>query len=565
MPAVGHSCGRRFNGGAVIALVTALAPIAAAAQSAPSDRIDAIERQIQQLQGQLMDLKRELGDTKQKLRESQAETGRARQQAQQATQAATKAQQAAQATAATAARVVPGTALTAVEQMPQPRAAQAGANELGISVVTPGNRFGLVSADGQNSIYLTGRLHFDAGDYLDYNPQSKFASVQDLNSGINARRARLGVTGTFASDWNYTLIYDFGGSTDEGPGGAGITTAGIQSAFVTYNGLKKAAVPLMFDIGYMDTPFTLDEATSSNDIMFVERASIQAIASNIMANDFRSALGVRSNDNRYWAGVYLTGPQSGAVHTAGEQYGAFGRATYQFLQAPDYSLHLGADLGGLLKPPTVGGVQTITLSDRPEDRVDPTVILTTGALGTAANPVRNAAVYGMEAAAGYQNFFVQGEYYHIDVNRAGLPANGFDGGYIEASWTLTGEQRKYIPATGAYSAITPARPFAPWEGGYDPGAWELAGRFSTVSLNDNFSPGVPPGKTNAVGGGNQTVYAVGMNWYPNSNVRFMFDYLHGNINKRFSLAAGGGIAGTPLGTPVGGNFNAVVLRTQFAF
>src|SRR5262249_20998924 len=142
---------------------------------------------------------------------------------------------------------------------------------------------------------------------------------------------------------------------------------------------SKAPLPLVFDLGYMDTPFTLDEATSSNDIMFVERPSIQAIASNIFANDFRSALGVRSNNDRYWAGIYVTGPQSGAVHTSGEQFGAFGRATYQVLSEPNYTLHVGADIGALLKPPTVGGVRTITLSDRPEDRVDPTSILSTGA------------------------------------------------------------------------------------------------------------------------------------------------------------------------------------------
>ncbi|MBV8888546.1 MAG: porin [Alphaproteobacteria bacterium] len=425
------------------------------------------------------------------------------------------------------------------------------------------NRFGLESADGQNSIALTGRLHFDAGDYLDYDPQSKrYSSVQDLNSGVNARRARLGVTGKFQGDWVYTLIYDFGGSTDASPGAAG---SGLEAAFLTYNGLNRGPVPLAFDLGYMDTPFTLDEATSSNDIMFVERASIQAIASGIMANDFRSALGVRSNDSRYWAGVYLTGPQSGASHTSGEPLGAFGRATYQVLQSPDYSLHLGVDVGGLLKPSAVNGVRTITLSDRPEDRVDPTAILSTGALGTAANPVNDAAAYGVEAAIGYENLFAQGEYYRITVDRDGLPTNSFDGGYIEASWTLTGEHRNYIPATGAYSAIVPAHPFAPWNDDFGLGAFELAGRFSTVDLNDNFTPGAAPGSTNAVGGGKQTVYTAGLNWYPSANIRFMFDYLHGSIDKRFSTAAGGGITGTPLGTPIGGNFDAVVLRTQFAF
>jgi phosphate-selective porin OprO/OprP len=108
--------------------------------------------------------------------------------------------------------------------------------------------------------------------------------------------------------------------------------------------------------------------------------------------------------------------------------------------------------------------------------------------------------------------------------------------------------------------------FAPWDGEWGTGAFELAARYSTINLNDHFTPGVAPTPgSNAVGGGQQTVYAVGLNWYPNANVRFLFDYLHGDINKRFSTAAGGGIAGTPLGTPVGGRFDAVVLRTQVAF
>jgi phosphate-selective porin OprO/OprP len=536
------------------------------AQSAPVDRIDAIEKQIRGMEAELQRLKSELRQSRSKAAQAQQQLRATRVAAAQAQQDAASAA-ASQVQAAQAAAKAQMVAVPPPPPIPAPGTKLPDGNFAAQAVQTSGNRFGIESADGRNSIYLTGRLHFDAGDYMDYTPQSKkFASVTELNSGVNARRARLGVTGKFDQDWVYTLIYDFGGSTDAGPGGGGVTTEGIQTAQITYNGFNKGPLPLAFDIGYMDTPFTLEEATSSNDIMFVERASIQTIASSIFANDFRSALGVRSNDDRYWAGIYLTGPQSGALHGTGEQLGAFGRATYQVLQTPEYSLHLGGDVGGLLKPPSVSNIRTITLSDRPEDRVDPSVILSTGALGTAANPVNNAAVYGIEAAAGYENLFIQGEYYHIDVDRLHLPTNGFDGGYVEASWTITGEHRNYIPATGAYSGITPAHRFSPWDGDYGLGAFELAVRYSTVNLNDHFTPGVaPPPGSNAVGGGNQTVYGIGLNWYPNANIRFMFDYLHANISKQFSTAAGGGVSGTPLGTPVGGNMDAVVLRSQFAF
>ena len=56
--------------------------------------------------------------------------------------------------------------------------------------------------------------------------------------------------------------------------------------------------------------------------------------------------------------------------------------------------------------------------------------------------------------------------------------------------------------------------------------------------------------------GRQTIYAAGLNWYVNSNVRFMFDYLHGSIAKQVS-PTNTGDAGT--------KFDAFAMRTQVAF
>lgn len=418
-------------------------------------------------------------------------------------------------------------------QAQQAATAQAAAKSEPHVAETKGHRFGLESADGQNSIYLTGRLHFDMGDYLDYHKNSKSTTPNDLNSGVNARRARIGVVGTFAGDWDYGLIADFGGSTDVGG------PSYIENAYVTYNGFKKAGTPLAFDLGYIDTPFTLDEATSSNDIMFMERSSAQVIATEFGAGDNRSAFGLRSNDDRYWLGLYGTGPTSGATHTTGEPYAIFGRFTYQLLQGPDYSLHLGVNALQMLK--AAGPTSNLTLSDRPELRIDPTSLLSTGALSN----VSGGGVYGVEAAAGYQSLYLQGEYFHYVLNRKGLSSNAFNGGYVEGSWTLTGEHRKYNPTTGAYSGITPDHPFALSGAGF--GAFELAARYSEIDLDDAI------GGANAVVGGRQTVYTLGLNWYPNANVRFMLDYLHGTVHR--SLA----------GTDLGANFDAIAARTQIAF
>ena len=109
------------------------------------------------------------------------------------------------------------------------------------------------------------------------------------------------------------------------------------------------------------------------------------------------------------------------------------------------------------------------------------------ALGTAANPLNNAVVYGVGGAAAWHNFVVSGEYYRIDANRQGLATNTFDGGYIEGTWVITGERRPYSPTSGGYLRPTPEHPFSPWDGQWGSGAFELAARYSTINLNDRLT------------------------------------------------------------------------------
>jgi phosphate-selective porin OprO/OprP len=419
------------------------------------------------------------------------------------------------------------------------------------AVLTPANRPGICSADDANCIYLTSRLHLDVGDYLSVQPQTP-TGLHSLTSGVNARRARIGVLGKFMADWNYAFVADFA----EGP-----PLSNIQTAALSYQGLR----PFAFEIGYMNVPWTLDEATSSNDIMFLERASPALVASGLAAGDFRSAAGVRWNTDRAWAGVYATGPLSGATHMGSnqQQLGGVARATYQALQGGDYSLHLGVDGEYVFVPRANGSsatsiARTMTLSDRPELRVDPTVFLDTGPI-----PAKHAGAYGVEAAGGYGSFYAQGEYYRYFVNQAGLaegaptPQLNFDGGYVEASYTVTGESRKYIPTTGAYSAIVADRPLSFTTGGW--GALELAARYSYVNLNDHATPGVAPTTTGGVFGGRQTTYAFGVNWYPITNIRFMLNYLYASVNKIPTSTAVGG--STQPGTVI----HAIAMRTQVAF
>jgi phosphate-selective porin OprO and OprP len=436
-----------------------------------------------------------------------------------------------------------------------------------VVVTMPNNRPTICTADNLNCVSLTSRVHFDAGGY-NYRPNTAATVPQHLDDGVNVRRARIGVIGKFLGDWEYALIYDFGGSSDgfastASVGGAAVgflpggALSGVENAYLSYTGLKPFGGKLAIEGGVMDLPYTLDEASSSNNIPFMERATSALTAINIAAGDFRSAAGARWYTDRFWAGAYATGPATGAIHSASsvnpqattEQMGVAARAASQIVSGKDYSLHVGGDAQWLISPPhnLIAGTQTLTLNDRPELRIDPTTLISTGAIAG----VSGAQVYSAEAAGTYGPLFFQGEYFWFNVDRsafAPLPSLKFQGGYAEVAYALTGETRLYNPASASYGGIAPANPFSLAGGGW--GAWEIAGRYSTMDLNDRV------GAATGIAGGRQTICTLALNWYVNNNVRLMFDFLHGDIAKQVSPTAF---------SDAGAKFDAFAMRTQVAF
>jgi phosphate-selective porin OprO/OprP len=409
-------------------------------------------------------------------------------------------------------------------------------------------RPGWTSADGQNSFQLTGRLHYDIADYLSASRGSAAGGpTNSLQSGVNARRARIGVLGKVAGDWNYALIADFGGSTDATP-----TSSIIENAYISYNGFR----PVGIDFGYIDVPWTLDEAISSNDIMFMERSSAQVVATQFGAGDARAAFGAHWNDTRAWAGLYVTGPTAGSSHTGSNmsQLAEAGRASYQVWQNGDDNIHLGVN-GIYLSSPrnSSSSAHQLTLSDRPELRVDSATFLNTGGINADSGWVA-----GLEGAGQFGNFYAQGEYFHYNVDQfattttTSAPSLGFDGGYIQASYSFGG-RRKYNPTSGGYTGVIPDHP---WDTSFNSwGAFELAARYSIVDLNDNVTNGISQTSTGGVFGGKQQTYTVGLNWYLNANLRFMFDYIHADVDK----FATNGVASA------GVHYDAIAARAQVAF
>jgi phosphate-selective porin OprO/OprP len=267
----------------------------------------------------------------------------------------------------------------------------------------------------------------------------------------------------------------------------------------------------------------------------------------------------------------MTGPASGNTHSPNSQsVGAFQRIAYQALNEPTYSLHVEAGIDEIIKAPNSGplSANSVTLSDRPELRVDSTSFLSTGALGSIANGVSRSVSGGyimdLALAGTYGPFFAQGEYLHYNIDRYNLATAEFDGGYGEVSYSITGETRKYNKGSAAYGGITPAHAFSPKDGYW--GAWEVAARYSYIDLTSNFTPGLATSaQPSAVNGGKQEIFTAGLNWYPNSYMRFLLNYVHTDFDKANPSATTYQGLVTPIGGPIGASIDAIAFRTQVAW
>lgn len=501
--------------GCAAAPIVLLMTHAALAQDASlHSQIDALRQQIDQQQQQIQQQQQQMQQQQNELQNLLDRVGQSEAQAKQA-----------QATAAAAQKTAASKSSMALDK---------------------NNRPTWTSEDGQNSISLTSILNFDVGGYS-YTPQPGQAT-RELQNGVNARRARIGVHGIFMKDWVYDFQYDFG-SYDDNLTDTNAPKSGVKSAYISFLGL-----PVVFDLGYLSVPYTLDQATANVDYMFMEHPISEALAIAVAGGDSRSAFGARYFTDRFWSGIYLTGPKAGTSHTTGEQLGLTARATYQLVQEGDTSLHFGADFAQLLQPP---GTHTLNFTIEPELSIDPTALAGV-TLGSTTHPLRGMSVYSIEAAGGWRSLFFQGEGFLYRVDEAGLLSNTFSGGYFQTSWTMTGEHRQYLKDSGAYSRINPAKPFSISEGTW--GAWEIAARISDTDLNSNFTR-FTTNTGSAINGGNDIIGTLGLNWYPNNNIMFRINYLHGLFDDLYT-----NITSAPkLQQPAGAHFDAVAMRAQVTF
>lgn len=400
----------------------------------------------------------------------------------------------------------------------------------------------IASADGANKFAIRAVAQFDAAAY---NARSDVPGRNDFNSGANFRRARIGVEGTVAKDWNYNLTADFGG-------GGGSEAAQLNAAYVEYAGWRPAdGVTTRLRVGAWATPTGLEDATSNTEGLFLERASVAELVRNLAGGDGRSGVGILANGERWTATAVFTGGLVGNTGEFDEQSGFLTRVAFSPVSGKDYALHVGASVQGVLTPADTGAgltkVSQIRLRERPELRVDGTRLVDTGALNSDG-----LTAYGAELGAYYKNLQVSAEAFRIDLDRTGARDPTFGGWYIQGAWTITGESHAWSSASGGFKGIKPAKSFSLADGTW--GAWEIAARYSVLDLDDNAGAARTATPAGGIRGGEQTIATLGVNWYPNAVYRFQAQYQHVNIDRLNAT-----------GVQVGEDVDIVSLRSQVAF
>lgn len=369
--------------------------------------------------------------------------------------------------------------------------------------------------------------------------------VGPLQDGTFFRRLRLQAKGTAWEVTEFNLEFDL----------ESMNQINMDHAWW---GVKDLPVLGTVRVGQSKVPFGLESYRDSKWLTFLERSAC------FDAYDLEFSPGIFVSNTAFeeqlsWqamfhrtpglAAHYADGGSPGADFGAGG-YGATARAAIlpYYEENGRYLLHLGAACQYLDAKYDSAQGNVVGFRARPEIRDgngfgiygDNTRWIDTGLIQAA-----DVKKFGGEVMANLGSLNLLSEYYLVGVDQARIrnaPAGNphFYGGYVQASYFLTGEHQPYDRRFGLPDRPLPNSPFFRVRGEdgsviQGPGLWEIAARCSYLCLLDNPALGVA-GSSAVVAPGTLTEYTVGLNWWLNSSMKVQWNYVR---VERFVLAAGG--------------------------
>ncbi|MCY4209815.1 MAG: porin [Gammaproteobacteria bacterium] len=318
------------------------------------------------------------------------------------------------------------------------------------------------------------------------------------NSEHQFRRARMFLSGTAWTHWDWKIQFDFEDADDGG--------MAIEDNYLRYRGWDPATIM----IGQRRTSFSLGSRTSSKNITFLERA----VPTNLFASE---AIGIggrapgiilenAGKSHTFSSGFYLMRQRSASETDSiterkiDDGWGFMGQATWLPVhQAGNRLVHTGAGIGYKHYPnKTVQRFRVRPPVSEGDRIVDSDQAITADDYWSV----------NLEAASIWGPFAASAEYYYGDFG--GTPALGatdMEGFYVQGSYFLTGESRGY--KNGKFSGLKVNTPVG--NGGW--GAWELGLRYSHTDLGAG------------IGADSGNVLSAALNWYLNNNMIFRLNYV----------------------------------------
>lgn len=352
-------------------------------------------------------------------------------------------------------------------------------------------------------IKVGGRLQVDGG-YVgaDDSLEDAFPGLIGGQGGI--RRLRVSLLAKFYDRVDFKIEADF---------------SDVPTLTDAYLDIERIPFVGHFRFGHTKEPFSLEELTSSNNITFMERSlptAAFAPGRNIGMELYNTAF----NQRLTWTagGFWDVGSLTRGTNPKDALSNATGfNLTARLTGLPWYAengrklVHIGFGYSHKLR--TDHQIEFVT---RPESNLVNSDLVDTGKF--AADDVD---LIDYELAFVHGPFSLQGEFYQDFTSES--QNHYFWGYYLHLSYILTGETRPYDTSEGIFTRLKPRNDFNPLKRQWGWGAWELALRHSYVDLNDG-----------SVDGGKENNFTAGLNWYLNSNVRLMFNYIHARVENRAS-------------------------------
>jgi len=387
----------------------------------------------------------------------------------------------------------------------------------------------LSSSDGKFKFKVRGRLMVDY-DGID---QDETVTGDPDISGVELRRARIGVEGTVFYDWKYKFEVDFAGD--------GVAVKDAYVAYANWAPWEKSEI--RFGNQYVYN--SLEELTSSRFITFMERAAF----TEAFFLDRQIGAGIVAGTDHWSFQTGYYGAESADQGAFTDDTTAYSvRGTVAPINNDTTVVHLGASYrhrdAGTLED--TGLAELFRYRARGADLHLADRFVATPRVGESDD------MFVLEGALVWKSFSVQGEYAQLEtdipVGIAPMVSPTYNGWYIDASLFLTGEMRNYEADEGVFGRTKVKNPV--YGGSHGWGAWQIAGRYDTIDLSDKAAVIAASTAVSAVSCadcGEQKTWLIGLNW-------LLTDYTAIKLNVTQSEIRGGANDGAKI--------NGVGLRAQ---